>query len=237
MKRVFVFDIDDTLYDQLRAFKRAVENLQIGNQKALDIPSLYQLMKKYGDETFSSTGFDKEKLREMHVFRIKRTLQEYGIKINSKQAMQFQLDFEEYQNDIELFPRMEELLDLLVAEKQVVGVITNGTIDKQVKKIKALKLHKWIPKNNILISESIGVSKPKKSIFKCFEKALSLSSKNEIYYIGDNYLNDVLGPKAVGWNTIWVNYREHNKPIGCKADYIVQDPKSLYGLIAKLIKT
>ncbi|MDN6345341.1 MAG: hypothetical protein L0J87_11275, partial [Tetragenococcus koreensis] len=76
MKNVFVFDIDDTLYDQLHAFKRAIKNLQISSQNDLDISSLYQLMKKYGDETFSSTGFDQAKLRSMQIFRIKRALQD-----------------------------------------------------------------------------------------------------------------------------------------------------------------
>lgn len=236
MKNVFVFDIDDTLYDQLHAFKRAIKNLQISSQNDLDISSLYQLMNKYGDETFSSTGFDQAKLRSMQIFRIKRALQDYGVKITNEQALNFQLDFEKYQNDIELFPKMEELLNLLVAKEQVLGIITNGTVDKQLKKVKALKLGKWVPKNNILISEAAGVSKPEKAIFKCFENKLFLPlEKQNVFYVGDNYLNDIIGPKSVGWNTIWANYREYNKPIECVADYIVQAPKSLYTTITKLI--
>ncbi|AOF49991.1 hypothetical protein AC806_04150 [Tetragenococcus halophilus] len=236
MENIFVFDIDDTLYDQLHAFERAVNNLGLKTHWHLDIPRLYHLMKEYGDESFSTTGFDREKLKNMQIFRIKQALHDYNIEITDKQAIKFQIDFENYQNDIILFPEMEKLFNLLVAKKQTLGIITNGTLKRQQKKIKALQLEKWVPRENILISEEVGVSKPEKLIFNFFEDKLSDSIKNQtLFYIGDNYVNDIIGANSVYWKTIWVNYRNYQKPKSCIADYIVQNPVELYDTIAKLL--
>lgn len=235
MENMFVFDIDDTLYDQLHAFERAINNLNINN-KHLDILRLYHLMKEYGDESFSSTGFDQKKLERMQIFRIQRALWDYDIEITNKQALEFQMSFENYQNDIKLFPKIEELLNLLITKKQTLGVITNGTLKRQRKKIKALQLEKWISQDHILISEEAGVSKPEKSIFEIFENKITSSFKKEnIFYIGDNYINDILGAKSVGWQTIWVNYRNYDKPKECVADYTAQTTVDLYYIITELL--
>lgn len=236
MEDIFVFDIDDTLYDQLHAFERAINNQKINNSKDLDISKLYYLMKKYGDETFSSTGFDQQRLEKMQIFRIQRALQDYNIEITDEQALNFQTDFENYQNDIELFPKIEELLNLLIAKGNSLGIITNGTLKRQSKKIKMLNLEKWFPWNNILISEEVGVSKPEKLIFKKFEERLSISPmKQNIIYIGDNYLNDISGAKSAGWQTVWVNYRNYDIPKECEADYMVQKPEDLFYIAIDLL--
>ncbi|GEQ38492.1 MAG: HAD family hydrolase [Tetragenococcus koreensis] len=236
MEDIFVFDIDDTLYDQLHAFERAINNQKINNNKDLDISKLYYLMKKYGDETFSSTGFDQQRLEKMQIFRIQRALQDYNIEITDKQALNFQTVFENYQNDIELFPKMEKLLNLLIAKGNTLGIITNGTLKRQSKKIKMLNLEKWIPWNNILISEEVGVSKPEKLIFKKFEERLSISPmKQNIIYIGDNYLNDISGAKSAGWQTVWVNYRNYDIPKECETDYMVQKPEDLFYITIDLL--
>ena len=234
MKKIFVFDIDDTMYDQQHAFGRALNNLVI-NEKQLNIPTLYQLMKEYGDEAFSE-GFDNKKLKAMQISRIQRALQDYNIQITEEQAIQFQLDFEDYQNDIQLFPKMEELLDLLVNEQQIIGIITNGTIKKQSQKITMLNLDKWFPQNRIFISEKVGISKPEKFIFEQFEKKLDFPiNKQHFYYIGDNYQNDIVGPKSVGWHTIWVNYRGYKEEKESLSDYIAYSPDELLSVVQRLV--
>ncbi|WP_368258171.1 HAD family hydrolase [Enterococcus faecium] len=235
MQSVFIFDIDDTMYDQQSAFGKAIHSLDIPNNKILDISHLYQLMKEYGDETFS-LGFDKTKLKQMHIYRIKRSLLDYDVEITDAQAIKFQMNFDKYQDEIQLFPTMDNLLDVLVKKNQILGIITNGTYRDQSKKIEQLNLEKWFPRNNIVISEELGISKPNKDIFQYFERKISLPSKIEnFYYIGDNYLNDIVGPKTVGWNTIWVNYRNYQKPKACLADYIVETPDELSTIISKII--
>jgi putative hydrolase of the HAD superfamily len=178
-------------------------------------------MKEYGDEAFSE-GFDKKKLKAMQISRIQRALQDYNIQITEEQAIQFQLDFEDYQNEIQLFPKMEELLDLLVNEQQIIGIITNGTIKKQSKKITMLNLDKWFPQNRMFISEKVGISKPEKFIFEQFEKKL-------------DYQNDIVGPKSVGWHTIWVNYRGYREEKESLSDYIVHSPDELLSVVQRLV--
>lgn len=235
MKKAFVFDVDDTIYDQQNAFKRAFDKQFSAYNDVVDDVDLYKLMKEYGDESFASTGFDSGKLRRMQIHRIKRALEDYDIKITDKQALRFQLDFENFQNDISLFPFMKSIFDELTRAGVPLGIITNGTIKKQSKKIEQLGLNNWFPEENIIISEEIGVSKPKRKIFENFEETLKLPSE-EIFYIGDNFLNDIVGPKSLGWKTIWVNYRSQrliDKSI--VPDYSVFSPVELYKTIMELI--
>ena len=92
-------------------------------------------------------------------------------------------------------------------------------------------LEKWIAPENMLVSEGAGVSKPSKEIFEAMERRMGLS-KNDVYYIGDNFDNDVIGATAAGWKTIWVNFRNH-KTIGqeVSATYVVESPQELLRLV------
>lgn len=197
MTKLFIFGIDDTLYDQQEAFEKAVAKIEIDARKKIDTVKLYQLMKVYGDETFS-IGFELEKLRTMQVDRIQRALRDFDVKISDQTALNFQLNFEKYQTNIQFFPMMTELFDYLKVRQQKLGIITNGTLYKQKQKVDKLKLNKWIPEDLIVISETVGISKPERAIFEFFEQKLPWITKEDIYYIGDDYLNDVVGPKSVG---------------------------------------
>lgn len=235
MTKLFIFDIDDTLYDQQEAFEKAVAKIEIDARKKIDTVKLYQLMKVYGDETFS-IGFELEKLRTMQVDRIQRALRDFDVKISDQTALNFQLNFEKYQTNIQFFPMMTELFDYLKVRQQKLGIITNGTLYKQKQKVDKLKLNKWIPEDLIVISETVGISKPERAIFEFFEQKLPWITKEDIYYIGDDYLNDVVGPKSVGWQSIWVNYRSYSIPDVCLADYVVSSPVKLYATIQNIVE-
>ena len=231
---LFVFDIDDTLYDQQAAFIRAVQSIDIAKEH-VDFVDLYKLIKIYGDESFSQ-GFNQNSLQKMQVYRIKRALKDYEIQISDKKALKFQEAFESYQNEIELFDGITDIFDFLVDNKQQIGIITNGTIVRQSRKIARLGLHNWISDCRILISEEVGISKPQRAIFSFFENTLEdILTKDKIIYIGDNYENDMIGAKSVNWKTIWTNYRNYPIDESNAADFIVQTPKELFQVIQLLL--
>ncbi|MCK4731091.1 MAG: HAD family hydrolase, partial [Methanophagales archaeon] len=53
------------------------------------------------------------------------------------------------------------------------------------------------------ISEAIGVNKPDQRIFEATIKDLAVEPEN-IFFVGDNFKNDIVGGKKCGLKTIWV---------------------------------
>ena len=71
---------------------------------------------------------------------------------------------------------------------------------------RALKMH-GLNFTNVVTSESCRSYKPRVDIFL---KALSMIglSNNEVLHIGDSYQNDVLGAKAAGIPSLWINRKK-----------------------------
>ena len=236
MVTTFIFDVDDTLYDQLEPFRRAFQKHFSRFEDEVKIEELYKLSRKYSDEAFESTGYEITNMRKMHIYRISKAFEELGIRISDEEALQFQLDYETFQNEIKLIEEFPQIFELLLQRGAKIGIITNGANDNQLRKINQLGLEKWIAPENMLVSEGAGVSKPSKEIFEAMERRMGFS-KNDVYYIGDNFDNDVIGATAAGWKTIWVNFRNHevvNKDV--PATYVVDTPEELLRLVDVLTR-
>jgi len=231
MVKTFIFDVDDTLYDQLEPFRRAFQKHFSQFEDEVKIEELYKLSRKYSDEAFESTGYEITNMRKMHIYRISKAFEELGIRITDEEALRFQLDYETFQNEIKLIEEFPQIFELLLQRGAKIGIITNGANDNQLRKINQLGLDKWIVPENMLVSEGAGVSKPSKEIFEAMERRMGFS-KNDVYYIGDNFDNDVIGATAAGWKTIWVNFRNHTAN-GQKvsATYVVNTPEELLRLV------
>ena len=73
-----------------------------------------------------------------------------------------------------------------------------------------------------LISEEVGVRKPRREIFEATIEALGLEP-NEILHVGDNLVADIEGAAAVGMRTVWVT-RQVRDPEAAMAKYDGPDP-------------
>ena len=234
MVTTFIFDVDDTLYDQLEPFRRAFQKHFSRFEDEVKIEELYKLSRKYSDEAFETTGYEITNMRKMHIYRISKAFEELGIRFSDEEALQFQLDYEAFQNEIKLIDGMPQIFELLLQRGAKIGIITNGADANQMRKIKQLGLEKWIAPENMLVSEGAGVSKPSKEIFEAMENQLAFT-KEEAYYVGDNFDNDVVGATAAGWKTIWVNFRKHTaKNPEIAATYVVGKPSDLLKLMDQL---
>ncbi|MDN5811209.1 MAG: HAD family hydrolase, partial [Tetragenococcus koreensis] len=188
MQAVF-FDVDDTLYDQLRPFAKAFEK----NFNFNDVPleALYITSRKLSDEVFHLTENQQMDKRDMHIYRIKQALTYFGKNISYQQALSFQKDYETYQKEITLFPDIVRVFNICVANKIQMGVITNGPSEHQKGKIQQLGIQNWIPDKNIIISSEVGIAKPDIQIFHLAETRIHLK-KESIYYVGDSFQNDMI---------------------------------------------
>ena len=168
-----IFDIDDTLYDQLKPFKDAFEKVF---SEYNDIPciELYKKSRKYSDDIFEQTEKGLLSLEEMHVYRISKAFHDYGLEIEREKALKFQKEYASNQGKISISKGMLNLLDFGKKNNITMGIITNGPTEHQTNKVKALGLEKWIDSKNIFISESMNISKPDVKAFKFVEDKMNI---------------------------------------------------------------
>lgn len=72
-----------------------------------------------------------------------------------------------------LSEEVQSMLNSLVAENMIIGIITDGRERTQLNKIKALGLDKYISLANCVISESFGYSKPSQEAFLFFSISMA----------------------------------------------------------------
>ncbi|MFK4566323.1 HAD family hydrolase [Enterococcus sp. UD-01] len=222
-----IFDVDDTLYDQLVPFRQAIEkNFSLGN---LSVEALYLKSRQLSDAVFHLTEKGEMALLEMQIYRIQQALAFFGRTISRKEAIQFQQDYQFFQQHIHLIPDVESTLDFCLQKKIQLGIITNGPAQHQRNKLQQLQIERWLSPERIFISSEVGLAKPDVRIFNYVQKQLGLT-KAVTYYCGDSLENDVLGAKNAGWQAIWSN-RRHYPPKSQTYDYMLTAQHSLFAFV------
>ena len=218
IKAIF-FDLDDTLHDHLKPFSDAFKGIFPAYYRTISIETVYKKFRDASDflwEIYSRNEIDLAELRKQ---RIIHALKNFEISISNEQAQQFQKRYESQLNHLELFQEVPELLTLLSNKGYLLGIITNGPTEHQLKKIEILGLEKYIPRDLIFISDEVGAAKPNPEIFNVAANTIAFSPR-ELLYVGDSWTNDVTGPSNAGWQAIWFNHRKRQpvttdyKPLG-----------------------
>ena len=70
------------------------------------------------------------------------------------------------------------------------GLLTNGTVRHQGKKLKTLGLPQWFDKDEMFISDAIGYTKPNIKAFQIVQDKMNLIPE-ETWFVGDTFEVDV----------------------------------------------
>jgi putative hydrolase of the HAD superfamily len=105
-----------------------------------------------------------------------------------------------FPNACVLFPDAGQTLSCLRTSGLKLGLITNGSIRMQSRKLQCLALSPLF--DSILISDAEGISKPDRQIF---HRALDRLNTNpaQAVFVGDHPEIDVAGARAAGMQAIW----------------------------------
>jgi phosphoglycolate phosphatase-like HAD superfamily hydrolase len=91
---------------------------------------------------------------------------------------------------------------------------------------------------SLVISEEIGIRKPRREIFESVAQGLELEPK-EILHVGDSLKADIAGAAAVGMRTLWLTRRirqpeeELARYAGPRPDFALDDLRDLPVLMAR----
>ena len=208
-----IFDVDDTLYDQIVPFQNACR--KILGRYLENAEEMYRAFSYWGNFYYPDYQTGKLPLDEYRIIRFSKAMEVCGVSVTRQEAIDFQKQYLENQSRLCLSQRMQEILDLCKASGVWLGLMTNGPTHHQSAKIDALGLQRWIPSEHIFISEAVGCTKPDREIFAAAEKGMA-QPVQEIYMVGDSYDKDMLGAINAGWRTVWMNHRRHPLPEGAK---------------------
>ena len=173
---VVVFDLDDTLYNELDYLKSAYRSIALflepNNWKPLYLKmlSLYRC--------------------KMNVFEI--LVNSYDIEISILIDI-----YRNHQPDIKLFDGVLEVLEAIKFKNGKIGILSDGRSRTQRAKLESLGILKLVDK--VIISEEIGSEKPSLMNFRAIENSLS---GNTYYYIADNLKKDFIAPNILGWKSV-----------------------------------
>jgi len=91
-------------------------------------------------------------------------------------------------------------LEALRAAGKKLGVITNGPVEWQSRKLRTLGLVDYF--DDVIISDAVGVAKPDARIFNLALERLGVEAA-ESMYVGDHPQIDIAGARAAGLRAVW----------------------------------
>ena len=227
-----VFDVDDTLYEQIVPFKNAYKNLF---DMDIDMEQFYLLSRHYSDVKFEASRNGDMTMDEYHIYRIQEAAKDLGVFLTGEQALSMQREYKKNQQKLQMSNITKSILELAKENNVKLGIITNGPSEHQWSKITALGVESWINRENIIVSGDYGINKPDDRIFEIMKEKLQLPN-DSLYYIGDSIENDVVGANNAGWKSIWINRYKQKLPKEVDIYKIVENNNELFEIIQKIFE-
>lgn len=231
---LFIFDLDDTIYDYMDPFKKTVSQL-LGIEDPAACWNLYQSYRRFSDQVFPMSQAKTISLEQAGYLRSELMVKHHGIDLDARGIREFHETYRQNQQKIQIQPVVKEILTKLRDSNHKIAIITNGPGSHQARKIAQLNLEEYVDPGNIFISGYYGFDKPDHRIFDIAINRLRPKNE-EVYYIGDNYHADVIGAKNAGLLSIWLKIRDFQvDDTTIKPDYTVESYEQLETLIEALI--
>ena len=227
-----VFDVDDTLYEQIVPFENAYKSLF---DMDIDMEKFYILSRYYSDVKFEASRNGDMTMDEYHIYRIQEAAKDLGVFLTDEQALSMQREYKKNQQKLQMSNITKSILELAKENNVKLGIITNGPSEHQWSKITALGVESWINRENIIVSGDYGINKPDDRIFEIMKEKLQLPN-DSLYYIGDSIENDVVGANNAGWKSIWINRYKQKLPKEVDIYKIVENNNELFEIIEKIFE-
>ena len=227
-----VFDVDDTLYEQIVPFENAYKSLF---DMDIDMEKFYLLSRYYSDVKFEASRNGEMTMDEYHIYRIQEAAKDLGVFLTDEQALNMQKEYKKNQQKLQMSDITINILKLARKNNVKLGIITNGLSEHQWSKIEALGVERWIDKDNIIVSGDYSINKPDVRIFEIMQEKLQLPN-DFLYYIGDSIENDIVGANNAGWKSIWINRYKQKSSKEVDIYKIAENNSELFEIIEKIFE-
>ena len=204
-----LFDLDGTLLDRRRSFERFVRDQWERLAHALHTVDQEQYVQTLVELDRDGYGPRKELFTGLTA----------RFDLPSGLAVTLLHDYRAgFPSACVLFPDAARTLSSLRASGMTLGLITNGSVRMQSRKLACLGLSPMF--DTILISDAEGISKPEPEIFRRALARLNVDPARAVF-VGDHPDVDVAGARAAGMRSIWRRDPRVTRPV--EADAVIDD--------------
>ncbi|WP_058535198.1 HAD family hydrolase [Legionella saoudiensis] len=206
MYQIILFDLDDTLIDFSAAEQIGIRKIHAQFYPTINYSLFEYHFKKLNNELWSRVGAQENGLMpsEVRFLRFKQLNETIECMFSSQEIADA---YEHYLLEhIEWIPEVKKTIEFLHQKGHILGIITNGFTESQLRKKEKFALENWF--DCFVISDDVGFAKPHKEIFHVALQKLSTThnqsihsyNKNSILMVGDSLISDGHGAKNFGIN-------------------------------------
>ncbi|KQX51986.1 HAD family hydrolase [Paenibacillus sp. Root444D2] len=188
-----VFDMDDTLYEEKDYVRSGFKAIDRWINREFNITGFY--------ETALDLFFSGETK-----FIFNKTLVRLNITYDDTLIKNLVDHYRSHEPDIHLLEDAKWILENL-RDTVKIGLISDGYLVAQEKKVNALKLHEKF--HSVILTDRLGREywKPSHIPYEQASRELQLPH-DQCVYIGDNIKKDFLAAKRLGWTTIQIDRKD-----------------------------
>ncbi len=215
--KAMIFDLDCTLYDAEQYYSGAFKEIS---------EYIYKKHKISKQRIYNKLMNIWKKKTSMYKYLFSDLLDFFNLSIELKNVINI---FNNYDGKIELYPYTISTLNELRRRDYKMGIITDGNVERQKRKIKLLNISRFF--DTIIFTDELGSPKPSVIPFRNVIDELKILPR-ESFYIGDNPIIDFKGAKKAGMKTIRILSGEfRNIAKNEYIDYEVNEIKELMKIV------
>lgn len=223
------FDLDDTIWDTATNGKESLEEVYREynfDRFFLSFENFYSIYLPNNNDLWAKYALGKISKEELIYKRFYNPLHQYGI-TDRDYILHINDDFlDRTTRKTKLIPHAIEILSYLKPNYRIF-VLSNGFNEVQFKKINNSGLAPYF--DSIILSEEIGINKPKPEIFRYALNKTGSERKSSVM-IGDNWSTDIEGAKNCGIDQIWFN-PANNKNTDFTPTYVINSLLELKAIL------
>lgn len=198
------FDLDGTLFDHRGSAAEGVNFFlrSLGVEPSDQIRSLWFEVEDAGFRKWSSGEIS---FQEQRRYRLRTVLAALGVDAPDGEALDLLFDtyFGAYRAAWKAFPGAVSALQAVRAMGLTVGVLTNGSQEQQISKLRSIGLYDLV--DVVCTAEDLGLWKPDPRAFHEFARRLCVAS-SECLFIGDHPDQDIAGATAAGMPAAFIDH-------------------------------
>ncbi len=231
--RAVFFDVNDTLWDRTACDQQVMQIVVDRYAEHFPEDDAEPVIRRFNAVLFELFGRHhmRERRSLSHRRRFEALLDAYGVPgraLAREMARTFDTTRRLMMRQF-LRPEALKLLWRLGHRKLQRGVIMNGQPAVQRHLLQTLGLRQHL--DHTLLAEVEGHHKPDVRLFRRTLELLGLDAE-QMLYVGDSPLTDILGAARAGIPTVWFNPGQRRLPRGWPTpDFTIHDLAELYGVI------